>query len=72
MGRAGIAMTFVTRQELGDLKSLFKINRIDPVWHGNVPDLQSIQRKGFQRPRIRGFKHYKERGVTRTLDPLNP
>ena len=71
MGRAGIAMTFVTRQELGDLKSLFKINRIDPVWHGNVPDLQSIQRKGFQRPRIRGFKHYKERGVTRTLDPLN-
>jgi ATP-dependent RNA helicase DeaD len=72
MGRAGIAMTFVTRHELGDLKSLFKINRIDPVWHGNVPDLQSIQRKGFQRPRIRGFKHYKERGVTRTLDPLNP
>jgi ATP-dependent RNA helicase DeaD len=72
MGRAGIAMTFVTSQELGDLKSLFKINRIDPVWHGNVPDLQSIQRKGFQRPRIRGFKHYKERGVTRTLDPLNP
>jgi ATP-dependent RNA helicase DeaD len=72
MGRAGIAMTFVTRQELGDLKSLFKINRIDPVWHGNVPDLQSIQRKGFQRPRIGGFKHYKERGVTRTLDPLNP
>ena len=72
MGRAGIAMTFVTRQELGDLKSLFKINRIDPVWHGNVPDLQSIQRKGFQRPRIREFKHYKERGITRTLDPLNP
>ena len=71
MGRAGIAMTFVTRQELGDLKSLFKINRIDPVWHGNVPDRQSIQRKGFQRPRIRGFKHYKERGA-RTLDPLNP
>ena len=71
MGRAGIAMTFVTRQELGDLKSLFKINRIDPVWHGNVPDLRSIQRKGFQRPRIRGFKHYKERGA-RTLDPLNP
>jgi ATP-dependent RNA helicase DeaD len=72
MGRAGIAMTFVTRQELGDLKSLFKINRIDPVWHGNVPDLQSIQRKGFQRPRVREFKHYRERGITRTLDPLNP
>jgi len=40
MGRSGIAMTFVTDQELGDLKSLFKTNRIDPVWHGDVPDLQ--------------------------------
>jgi len=40
MGRSGIAMTFVTDQELGDLKSLFKTNRIDPVWHGDVPDLR--------------------------------
>jgi len=40
MGRSGIAMTFVTDQELEDVKSLFKMNRIDPVWHGDVPDLQ--------------------------------
>jgi len=40
MGRSGIAMTFVTDQELGDLKFLFKTNRIDPVWHGDVPNLQ--------------------------------
>ena len=40
MGRSGIAMTFVTDEELGDLKSLFKTNRIDPVWHGDVPNLQ--------------------------------
>ena len=53
MGRAGIAMTFVTNQELGDLKSLFKINRIDPIWHGNIPDLQNIKRKGFQRVNTR-------------------
>jgi ATP-dependent RNA helicase DeaD len=72
MGRSGIAMTFVTRQELGELKSLFRINGIDPVWHGNVPNLQSIERKGFQGPRIRGFKHCKEKGVTRALEPLNP
>jgi ATP-dependent RNA helicase DeaD len=42
IGRSGIAMTFVTDQELGDLKSLFKMNRIDPVWHGNIPNLQNI------------------------------
>lgn len=45
MGRSGIAMTFVTDQELGDLKSLFKMNRIDPMWHGNIPDLQNISRR---------------------------
>jgi hypothetical protein len=35
----------VTDQELGDLKSLFKMNRIDPMWHGNIPDLQNISRR---------------------------
>jgi ATP-dependent RNA helicase DeaD len=45
MGRSGIAMTFVTEQELGVLKSLFKVNRIDPTWHGNIPDLQNISRR---------------------------
>jgi hypothetical protein len=44
MGRSGIAMTFVTDQELKDLKSLFKVNRIDPVWHGSIPNLQNISR----------------------------
>jgi ATP-dependent RNA helicase DeaD len=39
MGRSGIAMTFVTNQELGVLKSLLKTNRIDPVWHGKIPSL---------------------------------
>jgi superfamily II DNA/RNA helicase len=42
MGRSGIAMTFVTDEELGDLKFLFKMNRIDPVWHGDIPNLQNI------------------------------
>ncbi len=46
MGRAGVAMTFVTHQELGDLRLLLRTNRIDPVWHGNVPNLQNIRRKG--------------------------
>jgi ATP-dependent RNA helicase DeaD len=45
MGRSGIAMTFVTEQELGVLKSLFKMNRIDPMWHGNIPNLQNVSRR---------------------------
>lgn len=44
MGRSGIAMTFVTDQEVGVLKSLLKINRIDPVWHGNIPDLRATHK----------------------------
>jgi ATP-dependent RNA helicase DeaD len=42
MGRLGTAMTFVTDQELKDVKSLLQINRIDPVWHGDIPRLQSV------------------------------
>jgi ATP-dependent RNA helicase DeaD len=64
MGRPGIAMTFVTDQELGDLKSLLKINRIDPVWHGDIPDLQSISKpkgrgngKYFFRPPRKAASH---------------
>jgi ATP-dependent RNA helicase DeaD len=45
MGRSGIAMTFVTDQELGVLKSLLKMNRIDPVWHGNIPNLQTVSKR---------------------------
>ena len=47
MGRSGTAMTFVTDKELITLKTLFKNNRIHPVWHGSVPDLQNLsKRKG--------------------------
>ena len=42
MGRSGIAMTFVTDQELMVLKSLLEANRIDPVWHGHIPNFQAI------------------------------
>ncbi|MGD0917426.1 MAG: DEAD/DEAH box helicase [Thermodesulfobacteriota bacterium] len=47
MGRSGTAMTFVTDRELITLKTLFKNNRIHPVWHGSVPNLQNLsKRKG--------------------------
>jgi ATP-dependent RNA helicase DeaD len=56
MGRSGIAMTFVTHQELKDLKSLLKANRIDPVWHGDIPNLQGVRRPGRE-----GKKTFKKR-----------
>ena len=39
MGRDGIAMTLVTDRDLESLKKLLRINRIEPVWRGQVPDL---------------------------------
>src|SRR4030043_243866 len=56
MGRSGIAMTFVTDQELGVLKSLFKVNRIDPVWHGNIPNLQAVSQHNGKRESKNYFK----------------
>src|SRR5512136_1526158 len=56
MGRSGIAMTFVTDQELGVLKSLFKMNHIDPVWHGNIPDLQAVPKPNGRRDGKKYFK----------------
>jgi ATP-dependent RNA helicase DeaD len=44
MGRPGIAMTFVTDQELGILKTLFQMNRINPVWHGAIPELRTVSK----------------------------
>lgn len=58
MGRSGIAMTFVTDQELEVLKSLLEVNRIDPVWHGNIPNLQAVSKHNGRRD---GKKYFKKR-----------
>lgn len=58
MGRSGIAMTFVTDQELGVVKSLLKANRIDPVWHGNIPNLRAAHKPFVRRD---GKKFFKKR-----------
>ena len=58
MGRSGIAMTFVTDQELRVLKSLFRMNRIDPVWHGDIPNLQTVSKHDGKRD---DKKHFKKR-----------
>jgi ATP-dependent RNA helicase DeaD len=49
MGRSGIAMTFVTDRELSVLRSLFRTNHIDPVWHGNIPDFRAFAKKNGKR-----------------------
>jgi ATP-dependent RNA helicase DeaD len=56
MGRPGTAMTFVTDQELGVLKSLFKMNHIDPVWHGNIPNFQVVSQHNGKRESKKYFK----------------
>jgi len=58
MGRPGIAMTFVTDRELKGLKPLFNTNHIDPVWHGNIPNLQADPK---QNRRSQGKKYPKKR-----------
>jgi ATP-dependent RNA helicase DeaD len=56
MGRSGIAMTFVTDQELKGLNSLLKMNRIDPVWHGDIPNLQAAPKRNAKPDRSREGK----------------
>ena len=55
MGRSGIAMTFVTDQDLRALKSLFTTNRIDPLWHGSIPHLQSFSKPKGRRDQKKFF-----------------
>lgn len=54
MGRLGTAMTFVAGRDLGSLADLLRLNRIDPVWRGEKPELSkpsgSRRRKGRKNP----------------------
>jgi ATP-dependent RNA helicase DeaD len=71
MGRPGIAMTFVTDQELGVLKSLFKMNRIDPVWHGNIPDLQTASKPNGRRDSKKYIKKQSQRMPQKQIPSTN-
>jgi ATP-dependent RNA helicase DeaD len=42
MGREGTAVTFVGDRDLHDLRQVLTANRIEPVWEGEVPDLDSL------------------------------
>lgn len=58
MGRTGIAMTLVTDRDLPNLKRLFQINRIEPVWRGRAPELvrPSKSQEGVKRKRVSRHK----------------
>jgi len=72
MGRSGIAMTFVTDQELRVLKCLLKMNRIDPVWHGSIPSLdphlRAVSKHNGRRDGKKNFKKH-SRSVSRSHIP---
>jgi ATP-dependent RNA helicase DeaD len=42
MGREGVAMTFVTRNDLGEVKKLIQVNQINPFWDGEAPDMSKV------------------------------
>jgi ATP-dependent RNA helicase DeaD len=56
MGRSGTAMTFVTDKDLPSLKPLFTINRIEPVWHGTLPDLEALSKRKRRGPPGKPFR----------------
>ena len=44
MGRKGVALTFFTKGNLYDLKTIIDDNRLEPVWLGQEPDLKARAR----------------------------
>ena len=65
MGRSGIAMTFVTDKDLETLKGLLKANRIDPVWHGRIPDLRDLAKRKKKSVGNKGFARHPKRTTTK-------
>ncbi len=46
MGRKGVAMTFYTQRDVGDLKTVLNANRIEePIWVGGQPDFSQARKK---------------------------
>lgn len=53
MGRQGVALTFYTPQDLRKLRTLIRVNRIQPVWIGPEPDLNLKSSKSKSSPQTR-------------------
>lgn len=66
MGRTGIALTLVTDRDLKNLQKLLRINRIEPVWHGQAPKLaQPARSQDGTKKRNRGSRGKASRSWTR-------
>ena len=44
MGRKGVALTLFTRSDMQNLKDIINTNNIKPVWEGDDPGLDNLQR----------------------------
>ena len=66
MGQKGTAMTFYTRGNLRDLAEVIRTTKIDPVWHGQAPNLNAPGgKKKTYRPRYgKSSGQSKRRGPT--------
>ncbi|MHC4741084.1 MAG: DEAD/DEAH box helicase [Planctomycetota bacterium] len=51
MGRKGVAMTLFTKGDLRSLRAVINVNRIQPVWEGEEPDLKHHTKKKKKRKR---------------------
>jgi hypothetical protein len=59
MGRAGIAITYITNRDLEPLKRLLKQNHIEPVWVGDAPDLHRLPKHGGKKSGRPGGGRYR-------------
>ncbi|MBN2594320.1 MAG: DEAD/DEAH box helicase [Sedimentisphaerales bacterium] len=59
MGREGVALTFFTKRDLNNLKTIINTNRIQPIWQGAEPDLMDVPRP--HKSRKRSSRNYRPR-----------
>ncbi len=59
MGRKGVAMTFVTVRDFGGYKRLLRLNKINPNWIGDEPE---IRRPAKRNSRGKGYHKKKPEG----------
>lgn len=45
MGNKGIALTLLTRGNLRELRTVIRVNKLEPIWHGREPDLEGASQK---------------------------
>ena len=66
MGRKGLAMTFVTVRDFGGFKRLLRLNKINPEWIGQEPEIKRpAKRKGKAKP----YHKKKSDGNVKTAGP---